>query len=162
MADTHNRRGRILNKLVIEHINLSIIDTDYGWLPWEDRITINGWNRVVLEEVVRQRNARITQRIRRIFNLDDSAITRRTGKDTYGSRWNEKSAKGVVIDLNITAIRDSCGCFIAAKAGILKDRARRIAENTKGRSLGERPAFLRSPPGCGVIEALGCVGRGLR
>ena len=36
------------------------------------------------------------------------------------------------------------------------------AENTKGRSLGERPAFLRSPPGCGVVEALGCVGRGLR
>ena len=32
----------------------------------------------------------------------------------------------------------------------------------KGRSLWERPAFLRSPPGCGVIEALGCVGRGLR
>ena len=30
----------------------------------------------------------------------------------------------------------------------------------KGRSLGERPAFLRSPPGCGVVEALGCVGRG--
>ena len=34
------------------------------------------------------------------------------------------------------------------------------ARNTKGRPLGERPAFLRSPPGCGVIEALGCVGRG--
>jgi hypothetical protein len=36
------------------------------------------------------------------------------------------------------------------------------AENTKGRSLGERPAFLRSPPGCGVVEALGCVGRRLQ
>ncbi len=35
-----------------------------------------------------------------------------------------------------------------------------VPENMKGRSLGERPAFLRSPPGCGVIEALGCVGRG--
>jgi len=32
----------------------------------------------------------------------------------------------------------------------------------KGRPLGERPAFLTSPPGCGVIEAFGCVGRGLR
>jgi len=32
----------------------------------------------------------------------------------------------------------------------------------KGRSLGERPAFLRSPPGCGVVEALGCVGRRLQ
>jgi hypothetical protein len=29
------------------------------------------------------------------------------------------------------------------------------AKNTKGRSLGERPAFLMSPPGCGVTEALG-------
>jgi len=35
-------------------------------------------------------------------------------------------------------------------------------KNTKGRPLGERPAFLRSPLGCGNIEALGCVGRGLR
>ena len=34
------------------------------------------------------------------------------------------------------------------------------ARNTKGRSLGERPAFLRSPPAYGVVEALGCVGRG--
>ena len=30
----------------------------------------------------------------------------------------------------------------------------------KAGRLGERPAFLLSPPGCGVIEALGCVGRG--
>ena len=30
-----------------------------------------------------------------------------------------------------------------------------MPRHTKGRSLGERPAFLRSPPGCGVIEALG-------
>ena len=34
-------------------------------------------------------------------------------------------------------------------------------ENMKGRSLGERPAFLRSPPGCGVSKPWG-VGRGLR
>ena len=30
----------------------------------------------------------------------------------------------------------------------------------KAGRLGERPAFLLSSPGCGVIEALGCVGRG--
>src|SRR3990167_5688432 len=45
-------------------------------------------------------------------------------------------------------------------AGAATVCGRFTAENTKGRSLGERPAFLRSPPGCGVIEALGCVGRG--
>jgi hypothetical protein len=28
-------------------------------------------------------------------------------------------------------------------------------ENTKGRSLGERPAFLMSPPGCGVSKPWG-------
>jgi hypothetical protein len=28
-------------------------------------------------------------------------------------------------------------------------------ENMKGRSLGERPAFLRSPPGCGVSKPWG-------
>ena len=30
-----------------------------------------------------------------------------------------------------------------------------VPENMKGRSLGERPAFLRSPPGCGVSKPWG-------
>ena len=30
-----------------------------------------------------------------------------------------------------------------------------VSENMKGRSLGERPAFLRSPPGCGVSKPWG-------
>src|SRR6266404_6359407 len=42
----------------------------------------------------------------------------------------------------------------------LLEKSRPQTTNTKGRPLGERPAFLRSPPGCGVVEALGCVGRG--
>jgi len=51
---------------------------------------------------------------------------------------------------------------MAEREQAIADASSRQARNTKGRSLGERPAFLRSPPGCGVIEALGCVGRGLR
>ena len=30
-----------------------------------------------------------------------------------------------------------------------------VPRNMKGRSLGERPAFLRSPPGCGVSKPWG-------
>ena len=30
-----------------------------------------------------------------------------------------------------------------------------VPENMKGRSLGERPAFLMSPPGCGVSKPWG-------
>ena len=30
-----------------------------------------------------------------------------------------------------------------------------VPGNMKGRSLGERPAFLRSPPGCGVSKPWG-------
>ena len=59
----------------------------------------------------------------------------------------------------------SCNFSPAPFAGLQCRGRRRCDERSKSQKgkagrLGERPAFLLSPPGCGVIEALGCVGRG--
>ena len=59
------------------------------------------------------------------------------------------------------ASRSAPSC-INRGADVVDARNDQNPKKGKAGRLEERPAFLLSPPGCGVIEALGCVGRGLR
>jgi len=48
------------------------------------------------------------------------------------------------------------GSFTEVKPTFVDEQsARRSVRKMKGRSLGERPAFLGSPPGCGLSKPLG-------